>query len=750
MQRPGIVFAVCTLAVLAVAAEPPGEAPPATSTAPAGPVPRLRCDQPEYIAKNAWAGDKVEHDFVIANDGQAELQILNVRSTCGCTVAPDYDRTIAPGGTGRVRIILTTSANAKGRNAKQIHVDTNDPAAPEVVLTIGAELTPRLEVEPTAGASWGRINPDSSLVRRLTIRNRTDTPMRLAVLPPADGNPFRAELRETEPGRVAELTITAVPPFREGFNAAQIRLSTGLDDQPELVIPCSLFSPALVEVVPNRLLLTAAPDKPFERTVLLRYNHAGSMEVLATEFTDPQIPIRVEVTRPGRDYRIVATFPPGYQPPRGQPLQLTIRTDLEQRPAIVVPVMTGREEPPPPVPAASAEALIDRPAPVLELTDAAGQQVRIEPAGRLTVLNFWATWCSSSRRQVPIIADLARRYARRDVDFVQVAVDQLTTPEEVQAVARAMNVPGPVRLDRKRQAIRAYGATRVPLVVVIDREGVVRAVHRGMPPPEHHRLAENIAAQLDVLLAGKGRDAFPSVPFAPMMASAVNLDPLDQPASSIRPACYVESSRHDVGLVRLSEPVRYTFRFRNIGLNPLRILSLNPSPDLKILPDHSTVVEPGADGFVNCTFTTPSEPRPFVHALQIRTDDLNQPDVHLTVTGQTRPFLEVDPPDGADFSDNPQTHSVPRLVTLVWNAPGGVKFGPPVSSSPRFSAVLKPTPQEAYTMLIIEAHGPFEPGEHRASITVPADCATQPSVEVPVRLTVPQPDSSPASSAAAP
>ena len=405
MQRLFVVLTVSSLATLVIAAGPQGGTQPATTTAPAGPAPRFRCDQPEYIARNAWSGEKIEHDFVIGNDGDAELRILNVRPTCGCTIAPDYDRTIAPGGTGRIRIILTTSAQAKGRTSKAIHVDTNDPASPQAVLTIGAELTPRLEVEPAAGASWGRITPETPLVRRLTIRNRTETPMQLAVVPPPDETPFRAELRETEAGRAAEITVTAVPPFREGFNAGQIRLTTGLADQPELTIPCSLFSPPLVEVVPNRLLLTAAAaDKPFERTVLLRYNHAGQMEILAAEFTDPQVPIRIEATAPGRDYRVVATFPPGYQPPTGQPLQLTIRTSLQQRPAIVVPVTTGREEPPPSLPVGSAEALIGRPAPALELTDAAGQPVRIEAAGRVTVLNFWASWCSSSRRQLPILS----------------------------------------------------------------------------------------------------------------------------------------------------------------------------------------------------------------------------------------------------------------------------------------------------------------------------------------------------------
>ena len=41
-------------------------------------------------------GDKIIHDFVIKNDGDADLQITNVQPACGCTVA-SFDKVIKPG-----------------------------------------------------------------------------------------------------------------------------------------------------------------------------------------------------------------------------------------------------------------------------------------------------------------------------------------------------------------------------------------------------------------------------------------------------------------------------------------------------------------------------------------------------------------------------------------------------------------------------------------------------------------------------
>ena len=46
-------------------------------------------------------GEKLQAVFEVRNTGQAPLEITQVRPTCGCTVA-DFDKTIAPGGTGKI------------------------------------------------------------------------------------------------------------------------------------------------------------------------------------------------------------------------------------------------------------------------------------------------------------------------------------------------------------------------------------------------------------------------------------------------------------------------------------------------------------------------------------------------------------------------------------------------------------------------------------------------------------------------
>jgi len=168
---------------LGAAAEPTS----APASMPAGPGPRLRCDQPTYDFGTVWDGDKIEHAFLVRNDGDNTLEILTVQPTCGCTLAKQHDKSIAPGG-----------------------------------------------------LLFGRYTPGMPLARTVRLTNNTPATMKLAAVPASQPSVFAAEVKQVEPGKVAEVTVTAKPPLAEGLNSTQVKLKTGIPEQAELTIPCCL------------------------------------------------------------------------------------------------------------------------------------------------------------------------------------------------------------------------------------------------------------------------------------------------------------------------------------------------------------------------------------------------------------------------------------------------------------------------------------------------------------------------------
>jgi hypothetical protein len=77
-------------------------------------------------------------EFSIRNFGDKDLTIEGVSTSCGCTVAEGWARTVRPGGTTPLRVTLETRAYS-GKVERQVLVRSNDATTP--VLTIRLTAT---------------------------------------------------------------------------------------------------------------------------------------------------------------------------------------------------------------------------------------------------------------------------------------------------------------------------------------------------------------------------------------------------------------------------------------------------------------------------------------------------------------------------------------------------------------------------------------------------------------------------------
>lgn len=77
--------------------------------------------------------------FILYNKGGKYLRILDVQTSCGCTVASVSKKVLAPGDYAEIQATMDTSLK-QGKVIKKISVRSNDPARPELDLYIQGQV----------------------------------------------------------------------------------------------------------------------------------------------------------------------------------------------------------------------------------------------------------------------------------------------------------------------------------------------------------------------------------------------------------------------------------------------------------------------------------------------------------------------------------------------------------------------------------------------------------------------------------
>lgn len=141
----------------------------------------------------------------IANIGDSALQILAVRSSCGCLYGSMACKILKPGDTCDLEWHLSQPAGRSGRSTKTVVIETNDPASSHTIISFSWEG--RVELSAIGGVSYIILNCIDTVRNvwkgELTLKNMwTDT---LTVSPPTFQNSDNLELRELGPSRATRL-----------------------------------------------------------------------------------------------------------------------------------------------------------------------------------------------------------------------------------------------------------------------------------------------------------------------------------------------------------------------------------------------------------------------------------------------------------------------------------------------------------------------------------------------------------------
>jgi len=113
------------------------------------------------------------------------------------------------------------------------------------------------------------------------------------------------------------------------------------------------------------------------------------------------------------------------------------------------------------------------PLPELKAADFEGQLPDI--AGKVVLLDFWASWCGPCKKSFPELEKIHAKYKERGL--VVLGVNEDEAPAEMKKFLEKVAVSFPIVRDLKHKLITLAAVRAMPTSFLVDRSGRIVSVH---------------------------------------------------------------------------------------------------------------------------------------------------------------------------------------------------------------------------------------------------------------------------------
>jgi peroxiredoxin len=146
--------------------------------------------------------------------------------------------------------------------------------------------------------------------------------------------------------------------------------------------------------------------------------------------------------------------------------------------------------------AAEKHELLGLPAPDLVARGLSGENVRVsEYRGQVVVVSFWSGTCNTCRAQLEALDRIAKTYGSAGLVVIGVNLDDNLVRAE--KFARAQDVGFQLLVSAAKGTGRDFAVDRLPMVMFLDRAGVLRVAHREFKSRDEAQYVRELRTLLD-------------------------------------------------------------------------------------------------------------------------------------------------------------------------------------------------------------------------------------------------------------
>ena len=141
----------------------------------------------------------------------------------------------------------------------------------------------------------------------------------------------------------------------------------------------------------------------------------------------------------------------------------------------------------------------DKKAPDFTLPDMDGNNFQLSQniEGKLTLVNFWATWCMPCRAEMKKLKKIQKKYEDKGLQVVCISVDDPKTVSKVKSFIKTNRYKYTVLLDTNNEVMRLYQVTNPPYTFLVNEKGELVYTHSGYRKGDEKILEKHIAEILE-------------------------------------------------------------------------------------------------------------------------------------------------------------------------------------------------------------------------------------------------------------
>lgn len=284
-----------------------------------GAVPRLVVPEPVFSFGTVRNGEKVEHTFIIKNEGSAPLTVRRVQPACGCTIGVIEKNTLAPGEETKIQATFD-STGFRGEKKIPIRLYTNDPKQAMTELLLRGEVKQDVDVRPQQ-VSFGVVRKSDLLAGKVKKRSVTIFPDPATKVSILDVH-SRSEELELETQDVTErglrgkrILVGLKPGMPVGLFRGSVVIKTTSSANTVLNVPVLARVEGVLRFEPTNISygLVEGPTKDLvQKKVVLINESSEPLSIKSFDVSDKALQVKIVPLQPGKRYEVEVAIRPGY------------------------------------------------------------------------------------------------------------------------------------------------------------------------------------------------------------------------------------------------------------------------------------------------------------------------------------------------------------------------------------------------------------------------------------------------------